>query len=95
MGSHEKRSFPFFHHHFKERKLANVLQAGPRLESSEKGEFPVGKTVLGRNSSGIQGQTTLENSTIEYLPRLVEQSAFIQAGDSGGGSRASHTGKCA
>ena len=57
--------------------------------------FREGKKVLGKNSSSVQGQSTLENNTMEYLPRLAEQSEFIQASESGGGSRASHTGKCA
>lgn len=43
--------------------------------------FREGKKVLGKNSSSVQGQTTLGKNTMEYLPRLAEQSEFIQASE--------------
>ena len=49
--------------------------------------FREGKKVLGKNSSSVQGQTILEKNTMEYLPRLAEQSEFIQASE----SEASHS----
>lgn len=65
------------------------------LKALKRVHFQYSKIVLGRNSSSVQSQATLESNAIEYLLRLVEQSAFIQAWDGGGSSRASHTGNCA